>query len=187
MSFLCIRHAQSEMNAEGRWQGQADSPLSDQGRRQAEALAPRLLPERLTALVSSDLLRARETAEIVAGHLTMAVHLEPGLREMDVGEWSGLPHRVIQERWPGQYARFRSGDPEVRPGGGESRRQLRERAVATFAALAERFAAERLGVVTHKGVLLSLIPGLQIQNAGTVWVDAAQLDPPDVRQGAQRL
>jgi broad specificity phosphatase PhoE len=91
LRLLCIRHAQSTWNAAGRWQGQADPPLSEQGLRQAEALAERLRGEGwpLRALLTSDLARARETA----ARLGAAFDLDPepwaALREADLGLWSG--------------------------------------------------------------------------------------------------
>jgi broad specificity phosphatase PhoE len=94
-ALLCIRHAQSTMNAAGLWQGQADPPLSREGRDQARALALRLVGESLSLLVASDLARASETAEIAAHHLGITTRLEPGLRELDVGDWSGLSHQEI--------------------------------------------------------------------------------------------
>ncbi len=116
-SLLCIRHAQSTMNAEGLWQGQADPPLSDEGREQAHALAERLAGDALSLLVASNLRRARETAEITARELGIATELEPGLRELDVGAWSGLAREEIARRWPDEFARFRTGDLDVRAGG----------------------------------------------------------------------
>jgi broad specificity phosphatase PhoE len=174
-SFLCIRHAQSTMNAEGLWQGQADPPLSDQGRQQAEALGKRLAGDSLSVLVASDLRRARETAEITARQLGIATGLEPGLRELDVGAWSGLAREEIARRWPGEFARFRTGDLDVRVGGGETRRELRARVLAALRSLQERYRDERIGVVTHLGVIRMLAPGLQILNAECFWLDMAKL------------
>lgn len=106
---LLVRHGQSEWNAAGRWQGQADPPLSPLGRQQAadaaDTLAATTGPDRIGAVVASDLARARETAEIVAARLSVGpVALDPGLRERDVGEWSGLTRAEIHEQWPGYLA-----------------------------------------------------------------------------------
>jgi probable phosphoglycerate mutase len=174
-TFLCIRHAQSTMNAEGLWQGQADPPLSDEGREQAHALAERLAGDSLSLLVASDLRRARETAEITARELGIATELEPGLRELDVGAWSGLAREEIARRWPDEFARFRTGDLDVRAGGGETRRELRTRVLAALRSLQERYRGERIGVVTHLGVIRTLSPGLQILNAECFWLDMATL------------
>jgi probable phosphoglycerate mutase len=89
-SLLLVRHGETDWNADGRLQGQTDRPLSDFGRRQAQQLADELAEEKLEAIYSSDLSRARETAEIVGERLGLPVVLDPGLREKDWGTWEGL-------------------------------------------------------------------------------------------------
>jgi probable phosphoglycerate mutase len=185
--LLCIRHAESTWNALGRWQGQADPPLSEAGRRAAAALAEQLadgaLVEQLAdgvrgcaGLVTSDLLRARETAGILAHRLALEPEPWPALREADVGAWSGRVSAEIEALWPEEYRRFRAGDLELQPGGGESRRALRVRALGAVRALEERFGGAPVVAVTHLGWLRSLAPGLQLENAGTFWLDTATLD-----------
>src|SRR5689334_23473962 len=119
---LLVRHGQSEWNAVGRWQGQSDPPLSDLGRSQARAATHSL--GALDAIYSSDLLRAAETAEIIATTLGVGpVLLDVDLRERDAGEWSGLTRDEIHERYPGYLPddRHRAfapdrGDPKRPPG-----------------------------------------------------------------------
>jgi len=89
-TLLLVRHGETDWNADGRLQGQTDRPLSDFGRRQARQLAEELDGEEFEAIYSSDLARARETAEIVGGQLGLAVTLDPDLREKDWGSWEGL-------------------------------------------------------------------------------------------------
>lgn len=176
--LLCIRHAESTWNALSRWQGQADPPLSDAGRCAAEALAGQLRAgsTACTALVTSDLLRARETAGILGRALSLTPEPWPALREADIGDWSGRVSAEIESLWPEEYRRFRAGDPELRPGGGESRRALRLRALAAVRALEQRYRSECVVVVTHLGWLRSLSPGLELANAGTLWLDSHALD-----------
>jgi probable phosphoglycerate mutase len=174
-TLLCIRHAQSTMNAAGLWQGQANPPLSEEGREQAHALGESLAQESLSVLVASDLRRARETAEIAGRCLGIATRLEPGLRELDVGEWSGLARDEIARRWPEDFERFRAGDLDVRAGGGETRRELKERVVATFRSLQQSYRGARIAVVTHLGVIRTLSPGVQITNAEWFKLDMATL------------
>jgi broad specificity phosphatase PhoE len=88
--LLLVRHGETDWNADGRLQGQTDRPLSDFGRTQAHKLAEELAAEKLEAIYSSDLARARETAEIVAGHFGLPVSFDPDLREKDWGTWEGL-------------------------------------------------------------------------------------------------
>jgi len=177
-TLLCIRHAQSTMNAAGLWQGQANPPLSEAGREQAHALGERLAGESLSVLVASDLRRARETAEIAGRRLGIATRLEPGLRELDVGGWSGLARDEIARRWPEDFDRFRAGDLDVRAGGGETRRELRERVVEALRSLQQIYRGGRIGVVTHLGVIRTLSPGIQITNAEWFRLDMTTLAGP---------
>ena len=98
---LLVRHGQSEWNAVGRWQGQADPPLTDLGRAAGRGRRrTRSAPS--TRSFASDLQRAAETAAIIAGELGVGpVVLDPDLRERDAGEWSGLTRAEIEERCPG--------------------------------------------------------------------------------------
>jgi broad specificity phosphatase PhoE len=89
-TLLLVRHGETDWNADGRLQGQTDRPLSDFGRRQARQLAEELADEELEAIYSSDLVRARETAEIVGERMGLPVVLDPDLREKDWGTWEGL-------------------------------------------------------------------------------------------------
>ena len=93
--FLLIRHAESTWNAAGRWQGQADPPLSELGRRQALQLARELAVEPVDCVIASDLARANETAAILAEVWGLGARLDPRLRELDVGAWAGLTREQI--------------------------------------------------------------------------------------------
>ncbi len=109
--LLLIRHGQSEWNADGRWQGQADPPLTDLGRHQARHAARNLGGGE--AIVASDLQRASATALIISAELGVGpVVLEPDLRERDAGEWSGLTRVEIERDWPG----YLDPPPPARPG-----------------------------------------------------------------------
>jgi probable phosphoglycerate mutase len=152
--FLLVRHGESTWNATGRWQGWADPPLSDLGRAQAEAAAPAAAP--VDAVVSSDLQRALETAELMATVLEIDdVHVEPDLRERDVGEFTGLTRAEIGERWPDALSpgfSATAGDHRF----GESTEQVLARVQAALARLAATFAGQRVLVVTHGGVVRNL-------------------------------
>lgn len=163
-----IRHAESEWNALGLWQGQANPPLSQRGRAQAEALASKLRIARFDALVSSDLLRARETAAIVAQAIGLPLVCDARLRERNLGAWSGLTHAEIASRWPVDFARVQARDLDVRPGGGESIRDVALRARGYFEDLARDGASGRIGVVAHGGVIRALCDVPPLANA--TWV-----------------
>jgi probable phosphoglycerate mutase len=173
-----IRHGESEWNAAGRWQGQADPPLSALGREQARALAAALAPlaaGRRVLIAASDLARARETADIVGAALGLAVRLDARLRELDVGAWSGHTPAEVERRWPADLARFRAGDDAFAPGGGESRLALRARVGAALAEL-EASGAETVALVSHLGVVRAFRPGTAL--APGAWLRLASLAEP---------
>jgi len=170
------RHGQSTWNAEGRWQGQADPPLSALGRAQAARLAERLAGAGIALLAASDLARARETAEIVGARLGLAPRLDPALREHDVGAWSGLRHEEIAARWPDELARFLAGDLALRPGGGESRLALRARARAAAARWRAEAGGRPLLLVSHLGVLHALAPGADAPPGALVRVERVRVE-----------
>jgi probable phosphoglycerate mutase len=147
--LLLLRHAQSTWNANGRWQGHADPPLSELGRRQAVAASARLGP--VDVVLSSPLERARTTAAILADTAGVGpVAVEPELIERDVGEWTGLTRADIEARWPGWLDRSR------RPPGFETDESLVRRALAALTRLATQFADAHVLVVTHGGVISAI-------------------------------
>jgi broad specificity phosphatase PhoE len=151
--LLLLRHGQSEWNAQGRWQGQADPPLTEHGEDQARAAAQWLAATGFTAVVSSDMRRAHRTASLIAEALGLPLLPdEPGLRERDVGEWSGCTTDELHNRWPGQLEAWRAGRLE-RPPGGESNEALTGRVMEVIERLAARPPSEVLLVVTHGGVI----------------------------------
>ena len=163
-----IRHGETIWNRAGRWQGHADPELTESGRAGAERLADEMAAEHLAApwhrVYSSDLRRARETAERLAERLALPLAVDPRLRELDVGRWTGLTRPEIEARDAELLAAFEQGDPAVRPGGGESRIEIRERSHAFLCELVLRRAGERILVGTHLGVIRALVPGARPQN-----------------------
>jgi probable phosphoglycerate mutase len=152
--ILLLRHGQSTWNAEGRWQGWADPPLSPLGELQTEQAAD-LFVGGVEAAVSSDLQRAKRTAEIFAARLGVGpVEAFPGLRERDVGDFTGLTRDEIDERWPGL---LEPGTPLVPPGG-ETSATLLARAIASLHRLAELYPDRQVLAVTH-GALIRTVEG----------------------------
>jgi len=174
---ILVRHAQSEWNASGLWQGQADPALSAQGRAQvaalAEALERELAGDPVNALICSDLSRTRETAQGLEGFLGLTARPDPGLRELDVGEWSGLNREQIVQRDPELLARFEAGETSARPPGGETRSEIRQRARWALRRLVNEDAWARIVLVTHLGVVRALLPDVELGNAEFVRVSAA--------------
>jgi probable phosphoglycerate mutase len=149
--LLLVRHGQSVWNAESRWQGWADPPLSDLGEAQAAALASTLAPDEFQGIVSSDLQRARRTADIAAQSLGVTVEVDPALRERDVGAWSGLTTTEIERRWPDQLAAWRSGRLAAPPDG-ETDDTMAVRVMEAMRCLLAR-REDHLLVITHGGLI----------------------------------
>jgi probable phosphoglycerate mutase len=157
--LFLARHGETDWNVAGRWQGQTDVPLNATGRAQAGALAERLRGEGIATVGTSDLSRARHTAEIVAAALGVPVSLvDPDLREQQFGRFEGLTLRECEERHPEEWARF-AVDPHVEPPGGESRPAVLERILRAVEGAAARLSGPAL-LVTHGGALRALLAAL---------------------------
>jgi probable phosphoglycerate mutase len=144
--ILLVRHGQSTWNAEGRWQGRADPPLSDLGRRPAEVAAGAARDAGVTRIVASPLRRAHQTATIVAGAIGVPLDPDARLQERDAGDWTGRTRAEIEDGWPGFLAGGR------RPEGFETDDVLHHRAAAAIADVAARASAPVL-VVSHGGLI----------------------------------
>jgi broad specificity phosphatase PhoE len=144
-TILLARHGETDWNREGRWQGWADPPLNETGRAQARELAEELRDVPFDAVYSSDLRRAHETAEIVAEPHGVPVLVDPGLREIDIGSWSGLTHDEIRQRFP----------DGTRPDG-ETHEQHAARVRETVLRIARENADRRILLVAHGGTFRSV-------------------------------
>ena len=154
-TFLIVRHGQSTWNAEHRWQGLADPPLSELGREQARALAAELRDVPLDAVYASDLQRASETAEAVARAKGLTVVTNPTLREIDVGEWSGLTTDEIKARFPAGWERLSAGGDGWEHG--ETHAAMSERIVSAVTGIAGAHPGEQILCVLHGGVIRALL------------------------------
>lgn len=151
MRLYLVRHGETEGNRERRYLGWEDLPLNQRGEAQARALARSLADQPITAIYSSDLIRAQATAAPIAQVLGLPVHLDPDLREVNFGAWSGLTYAEIERRAPDRLRAW-IDDPECHaPPGGESLGALRRRAL--------RAVPLRDGalIVSHGGTLRALI------------------------------
>jgi broad specificity phosphatase PhoE len=182
---LLVRHAQSEWNASGRWQGWADPPLTELGQTQARRAGERLrqLTEPLSRAVSSDLDRARTTAEILAGlagssellNRRPQVEEVSGLRELDVGEWSGLTRAQIASEWPDTLARWDAGELDAAPGG-EALGAFDRRVRSALTQVLASHLGQRILIVAHGGVVRSVGRWLGAPAVGGLHVAGFWLD-----------
>ncbi len=146
---VLLRHGQTKLSVDKRFSGRGDATLTDVGVAQAEAAARRLARRGdIGAVVSSPLLRARRTAEAVAGALELDVAVDDDLAETDFGEWEGLTFAEVRERWPEQMARWLA-DPTVAPPGGESFAATAQRALRARDRLVADHAQQTVLLVTH--------------------------------------
>lgn len=155
--IVLIRHGETEWNALGLYQGQQNSPLTDEGRQQARALAVRLRDEPLDALYASDLERTQETAAPLVEATGLDLRIEPGLGERHYGIFQGLARSDVEGLHPEAHAAYISGDPDYQIPEGESTRQFFERVVQCLEQLAARHAGEHIAVVTHGGTITMAI------------------------------
>jgi probable phosphoglycerate mutase len=150
--LIVMRHGETDWNRQHRFQGQIDVPLNDAGLAQARRLAPRLARETFDAVVSSDLQRARATAELALPG--RALVCEPLWREQAFGVLEGLDAATIIERHPQLWAQWLVHDAEYAlPGGGESVRMFHARVLGALQRVAQRHRGQRVAVFTHGGVL----------------------------------
>ena len=152
-----VRHGQTDWNLQGRYQGQADMALNSTGLAQARELAAQLEGQPFSVIYSSDLQRARQTAQILANHLGLTLHLDPRLREIHQGEWQGLLVSELSVRYSEAMAARRSNPVEARAPGGESVAEVAARVWAAAGDIARAHPAERVLVVSHGLALATLI------------------------------
>jgi probable phosphoglycerate mutase len=159
--IIAIRHGETAWNVDTRLQGHLDVALNARGQWQAQRAAQALADEDIAAVYSSDLSRARATAQAIAdqcsgqaaGH---PVRLHTGLRERGFGIFEGQTYAQINIDWPEESRRWRQRDPHFAPEGGETLVQLRERITHTVHAIASQHVGEQIVMVAHGGVMDAL-------------------------------
>lgn len=169
-TLVLLRHGQTGHNVAGRMQGHVDSELTPSGLAQAVEVAPaivRLAPDRL---ISSDLRRAVDTADIIGALCGQPVKLDARLRETHLGEWQGRSVVEIEQVWPGAIAAWRS-DPSWAPPGGESRIEVVRRSRPVVDELDAEFDSKSRAtavLVAHGGLIAGLVSGL-LELPTSVW------------------
>lgn len=186
MRLILIRHGETEWNATLRYQGHAAIPLNERGRLQGRQAGKRLAHYRASALYTSDIVRAAETAGIVGQATGLQPRPMPELREIDVGQWEGLTPEELYRRYPDHMREFERDPARTVRLGGESYAQLQQRALR---ALQHIQAAHRPGetvlAVSHGGTIRALlchVIGLDLANFGRMWLDNGSLT--EVRHGS---
>ena len=148
-----IRHGETMWNREKRLQGHIDIGLNDVGHQQAARLANSLVDKKISAIISSDLSRAIDTAKPIALHHQLELNLDPALRERHYGVMQGLSHQEIAEHHPENHQAWKKRDVHFQPENGESLAQFNDRVVTAIASWAKKYAGQEIAIVAHGGVL----------------------------------
>ncbi len=152
-----IRHGETEWNKIGLQQGHLDSPLTEIGIKQAQAVTGKLSNEKIDVIYSSDLGRAMRTAEIIADELDLKIIPDKNLRERNLGILQGITKKEFAEKCPEEYSKFLSGDPNYQFPNGESARQRYDRNIKGIIDIVSNHKGQNILIVSHGGVLNSLI------------------------------
>lgn len=163
-TLLLIRHGQTDWNEGGRWQGTTDTHLSALGHAQGEQLAYYLargeladVPLPITAIYSSDLMRAAHTANYLAERLNLPVAEDARWRELNMGLFQGLTYTEINHQFPDEVRQMETGDLDFLFPKGETRRAMQERTYAALLEIAAAHTGETVAIFTHGGTIRLLL------------------------------
>lgn len=190
--LLLIRHGETEWNASGRYQGQLNTSLNEQGRQQAIAMADHLASVPISAIYASDLNRAWETAMALAAHQNVSATPDPRLRELNFGAWQGLTYREIAERDPERLAFWNADRVGRTPPGGESLGALADRLRDLIDEIRGVHTDGNVALVSHGGtirVILCVLLGhplakywqFEVDNTAVAEIEWRELGPVVVR------
>lgn len=157
LQLILIRHGETEWNRKRRYQGQKDVKLNARGREQAQLAARHLEKEDIDVIYSSDLSRAKDTAELIADKQGMQVRELEGLRELDFGAWEGKDYQTIIEKDENRYRDWLHNPGEVTPPDGEEMSHFQERVASTFSKIIECHSGkddhEKIAAAAHGGTI----------------------------------
>ncbi|MCL6472088.1 MAG: alpha-ribazole phosphatase [Firmicutes bacterium] len=157
MRLYLIRHGETKLNKEFKFIGATDVALSDRGLDQAKAVAERLQGEKIKAIYSSDLIRARQTADIISLACSVPVNLTSGLREIDFGYWERLSYDEIDARYPDEFRAWRKDPAGIQIPGGETWEAFKKRVLSAVNSIIKSEKEGHIAVVSHGGPIKMLI------------------------------
>jgi probable phosphoglycerate mutase len=187
--IVIVRHGETTLGAAGRFAGQNDVPLTAHGRQQAVAVADRLAGLHPAAVWTSPLARCRETATSIGRRARTTVTVVDQLTDGQLGPWAGLTAQEIAERWPAEFAAWRT-DVDVAPPGGESYAGVRRRAAAVLRGVVDRHRRQTVVLVTHSVTAkMMLIEALDVASPAVyrLRVDPASLSMIAVDAAGQTM
>jgi broad specificity phosphatase PhoE len=165
---LLVRHGATTASADDRFAGSINVALSDDGRRQAARLGERLAREPIAAAYCSDLVRARDTAALIAGPHNLVSRARPALREIDHGHWEGMVHREVEQQYAKEYAAWSADPLLVAPPGGNTGLAVLGQALPAMREIVAGHAGQTVLVVSHKATnrfLLAFYLGIDLRRA----------------------
>lgn len=157
MQLILIRHGKTDWNELEKCQGSSDVPLNSNGIVQAEKLAQSLKEEKLDYIYSSDLCRARLTAEKIASFHNLEINIDSGFREMDQGDFEGLEFKLIREKYGHVLKEWRTNPETLIIPGGESLSEVQNRAFRSVSKLLENHYSKTVLVVSHNLTIVTLL------------------------------
>ncbi len=178
VELILVRHGQTTWNTAEIFRGRADVPLDETGVRQAELLGDYLSTEKLDFVYSSPLKRAVATAQAIARPQGLEVNAVENLTDFDYGEWQGLPHAEVRERYPELYRDWQDTPEQVRIPGGESLAEVRARAMPFLEDTVMRCGEGRICFVSHRvvaKVLICALLGLDDSHFWNIRLDTAAI------------
>lgn len=155
--LVFVRHGETAWNQQHRWQGHADIPLSETGKRQAAAAARAVIAMKPDALYSSDLARALYCAELIAAQTGLPIVKTPELRERSVGQWEGLNEEEVTERFPVERLQHMAHPGTFRAPGGESREDVCSRVNTFLDEVLQDHSGQVVALITHAGPIKSAV------------------------------
>ena len=157
MQLILVRHGKTDWNESGRCQGVSDVPLNSTGVEQAEKVAFSLKDEKVDRIYSSDLVRAKITAEKIAAYHSIEVNVRDDLREMDQGVFEGLDFSHIREKYSDVLEHWREDPETLQLPGGEALSGVQKRALGVVTDIKCRFGSQNIVIVSHNLVIGSLL------------------------------
>jgi len=164
-TLYLARHGESDWNAENRFQGHSDRPLTELGRQQAQHLADEVAGLGLTAIYTSPLRRCTETADIVSRVVSLPPIADPALQEVDVGSWAGLTRAEVEDRYPDGFHNWISGGTGWTDG--ETYEEMSERVLTAVRSIAGTHRDENVLLVSHGGPIRAIhaaAAGMDVQS-----------------------
>lgn len=167
--LILVRHGETDFNAECRFLGSIDKPLSARGEEQIAFLRRRMAEVPMDRIYTSPFTRARQTAQAMRAGRGIDICDDDGLREICCGEWEGLNGQQVEERWPGMLSVW-NGQPEaLRMPGGDTFAEVSERIGEAFRRLAGRHRGETVGIASHMICIELLLMRLTDAPLNDIW------------------